>query len=319
MVSIILPVYNREKELPDCFRAILSQTYQDFEVLMVDDGSSDGSVERCRRMSAQDRRFTLITINHQGVSAARNIALDNAKGDMVFFIDSDDSIHPKLIETQVQALRKGDAEIIGTCSHYIKSQEWENLNEIISQMPEAAQKFLLDNTDALNAMFRTRSPINTIGGVMITRAAIGDTRFPTDISISEDFYFIYQIMLKGPSAVFMRQNWYFARTHETNTSNDRGFSGFYTRFYCRKLVWESEEQLGRPENAALKKRNAFFVYQKCLCRSKPGKDDIKKMQKVMRQNFKVLQAVQSFPGKLQLWLFVNFPSLCRLYRRIKPL
>lgn len=89
-VSVIIPIYNAEKYLPECIESVLSQTMPDFEVLLIDDGSTDGSAAICDRYAEQDARIRVFHIPNGGVSAARNLGLDRALGDFVVFIDADD-------------------------------------------------------------------------------------------------------------------------------------------------------------------------------------------------------------------------------------
>lgn len=93
-ISIIVPVYNAERYLPKCLDSIASQSFSDFEVLLIDDGSSDASADICDSYCARDPRFKVQHIPNGGVSNARNLALQRASGEWVLFIDSDDTIEP---------------------------------------------------------------------------------------------------------------------------------------------------------------------------------------------------------------------------------
>lgn len=95
LISIIIPVYNVEQFLRECLDSVLAQTMTDFEVLLVDDGSPDRAGEICDEYAARDARIRVFHTPNQGVCAARNLALDHAKGKYVYFIDSDDWIHPE--------------------------------------------------------------------------------------------------------------------------------------------------------------------------------------------------------------------------------
>ena len=89
-VSIIVPVYNTEKYLSQCVESILSQTFIDFELLLIDDGSKDDSGKICDEYAAKDNRIRVFHIANSGVSTARNMGLDNAKGKYIAFLDADD-------------------------------------------------------------------------------------------------------------------------------------------------------------------------------------------------------------------------------------
>ena len=91
-ISIIIPVYNTEAYLPACMDSILSQSFTDFEVLLVDDGSKDGSGVICDGYAAKDSRVRVLHKENGGVSLARNLALEQARGEWICFIDSDDRL-----------------------------------------------------------------------------------------------------------------------------------------------------------------------------------------------------------------------------------
>lgn len=97
LVSIIVPVYNSEKTLARCISAILSQTFQNFELLLCNDGSSDRSLKICEDFATDDKRIKVYTLLHQGVSAARNVGLSHASGKYILFADSDDMPYPDWI------------------------------------------------------------------------------------------------------------------------------------------------------------------------------------------------------------------------------
>ena len=99
IVSIIIPVYNSEKDLRRCIDSILAQTMTDYECLLIDDGSTDSSGRICDEYAAKDNRFRVFHKENGGVSSARNVGLDNAKGDWITFVDSDDSVEGSFLES----------------------------------------------------------------------------------------------------------------------------------------------------------------------------------------------------------------------------
>lgn len=101
--SIIVPIYNSEKYLTDCIKSILAQTYNNFELLLIDDGSTDNSPRICDEYKALDFRIKVFHIKNQGVSHARNYGIQYANGDYICFIDSDDTINKKWLENFHQA------------------------------------------------------------------------------------------------------------------------------------------------------------------------------------------------------------------------
>ena len=107
MISIVVPVYNMEAYLPECLASIVAQRCQDFEVLLVDDGSKDNSLAVCQEWAAKDARFRVFFQQNAGVSVARNRALDEAKGEYVCFVDADDAIAPDYLALLLELTRDG--------------------------------------------------------------------------------------------------------------------------------------------------------------------------------------------------------------------
>lgn len=105
-ISVIVPVYKAEAYLAECVDSLLSQTFSDFEVILVDDGSPDGCGSLCDGYAAEYDHFTVIHQENQGQSAARNHAMTRARGKWICFVDSDDRIHPRMLELLHRAVRE---------------------------------------------------------------------------------------------------------------------------------------------------------------------------------------------------------------------
>ena len=112
-ISIIVPVYNAEVYLSDCLNSILSQTFLKYEVILVDDDSTDGSLQILNKFQAEDSRFKCYHQRHKGVSSARNVGLKYAIGDYVCFVDADDQIASTYLEELYQAIGEADSSMCG--------------------------------------------------------------------------------------------------------------------------------------------------------------------------------------------------------------
>lgn len=111
MVSVIIPIYNAEKYLYDCLFSIECQTYHDFEVICVNDGSTDESLSVCELFSSKDNRFAVISQSNKGVSAARNVGIDRSVGDYICFIDADDKLDSLYLECLINNMKNRDLAI----------------------------------------------------------------------------------------------------------------------------------------------------------------------------------------------------------------
>ena len=124
IISIIVPVYNVEKYLNRCIESILNQTFPDFELILIDDGSTDKSGDICDDYKSKDSRVKVIHKNNEGVSVARNVGLDNSKGTYILFVDSDDYIDNDLLEIAVCNMQSKETDIIfwGFYNEYINGE-----------------------------------------------------------------------------------------------------------------------------------------------------------------------------------------------------
>ncbi len=113
LVSVIVPVYNVEKYLGECLDSILGQTYDNLQIICIDDASPDRSLEIIKDYAERDKRIEYIALSqNKGVGNARNVGLSKVRGEYISWIDSDDVIHPKFVETLLSIAIKGDCDIV---------------------------------------------------------------------------------------------------------------------------------------------------------------------------------------------------------------
>ena len=125
IISIIVPIYNVEEYLEECLESIRNQTYTNIEVILVNDGSTDGSKEICERFCQQDNRFKLVTQENQGASVARNRGVKESNGDYIMFVDSDDVVKDNIVEVLLSYM-KTDVDIVECKSTRCKEELFEN-------------------------------------------------------------------------------------------------------------------------------------------------------------------------------------------------
>lgn len=122
VVSIIIPVYNVKEYIDECIISIVNQTYSNLEIILIDDGSSDGSAEICDRWASKDSRIHVAHQGNRGVSAARNTGLFMSKGEFISFVDADDWLETDEIEKLVSHLisHEADMAVCGYINHSLK-------------------------------------------------------------------------------------------------------------------------------------------------------------------------------------------------------
>lgn len=136
-VSVIVPIYDVEKYLSRCVDSIINQSYADLEIILVNDGSTDNCLEICKAYSERDPRIVVIDKNNGGLSSARNAGLDNATGEYIMFVDSDDWIRKDAVELLLEDLIESGAlmaiGLMKKCSEYADSEKIDRKSEIIDK------------------------------------------------------------------------------------------------------------------------------------------------------------------------------------------
>ena len=130
VVSVIIPIYKAEPYLKKCLDSIAAQTYKNLEIILIDDGSPDNCGRICDEYAANDPRVKVIHKQNGGMSDARNTGLDNATGEYLTFIDSDDYVSENFVDTLLNALRDNDADM-SVCSFVYAAEDGRVLNSFV--------------------------------------------------------------------------------------------------------------------------------------------------------------------------------------------
>ena len=157
-VSVIVPVYNVEKYIEKCILSIKNQTLDDFECLIVDDGSKDNSVEIAKKLIEDDKRFIILTKENGGLSDARNYGLEKAKGEYVCFIDSDDYVDKDLLSLTYDKAKEYDSDIVCFDLYYdfgdgnLKISKGADYNDVSSYIDN--KEIIFNNNSANNKLYK---------------------------------------------------------------------------------------------------------------------------------------------------------------------
>ncbi|MBE5947836.1 MAG: glycosyltransferase family 2 protein [Lachnospiraceae bacterium] len=192
-VSIIVPVYNVEKDIGKCVDSIISQTYKDWDLWLIDDGSKDESPSICDAFAQYDERIQVVHKENGGVSSARNRGLEEATGDYILFVDSDDYLESCALEKLVDATDKGKADVV-LCGFYYRMFED---NSYVENVPD--NYFAGNNSELIEQCFVNmfqRDLFNPPWNKLIKRSVIEQRgiKFNEKISILEDLAFSIQVL-----------------------------------------------------------------------------------------------------------------------------
>lgn len=183
LLSIIVPVYNAEKHLDRCVESILSQTYGDIELILIDDGSSDACPAMCDSWAGRDWRVRVIHKKNNGASSARNAGLDMASGEYIGFVDADDFAEPDMYETLMKKVFENNADRSG-CGYFDSSRP----DEI---QVEGKITVLSDRKSIIS--YSACGKHNNVWRSVYSKKAIGKIRFDESLVIAEDWLFNYEV------------------------------------------------------------------------------------------------------------------------------
>lgn len=233
MVSVIIPVYNTEVYLDKCIESVVLQTYKNLEILLVDDGSTDGSLEICNKWAKKDARIVVLSKSNGGQGSARNMALNVLKGQYVTFVDSDDWINKDMIHILYHNIKKYGADV--SCCNNGKPDDVDSKCVSVFHQPEIMWEHLQ------NRKGTGHSPCDK----MFDFKLFNDVRF-TELRAYEDCATIYRLLHKAEKVVWqdITLYYYISRPESTMTS---GFSKrkyhmitAYLQMYNDYMNWHPE-------------------------------------------------------------------------------
>ena len=231
-ISIIVPVYNVEQYLPRCIDSILAQTFTDFELLLIDDGSPDNCGKVCDDYAAKDARIRVFHKENGGVSSARNFGLDRITGEYVSFIDSDDVVSPRFLEI----LRKyADENTIPFCE-YVPFRDTVSFECPVSGTvelldPSSYMKYPILHTVVCNKLFPS--------------AAVKTARFQTGIKNGEDTLFAYGVVSgEAHRYVYVKEKLYGYFERDNSAVNTIDAAGKENIFRVMTVMYETEKAKG---------------------------------------------------------------------------
>ncbi len=221
MISVIIPVYNVAAYLPACLDSVLAQTYRDIEVIVVDDGSTDGSGDLCDDYACKDARVTVLHQDNGGPSSARNSGLGIAKGEYIAFIDSDDVVHEKYLEVLVTEMEKQQADIVQSPYQIVpESRRGEYDKERLKQaLPSNYETKLLTAEEAMLSMLYQQGMADSSPCKLFRSSLLEGQRFPVIYRVYEDLYVMAQIYPLIERMVWVDVPTYFYFKQDSGTLN----------------------------------------------------------------------------------------------------
>ncbi len=316
MISVIIPVYKVEKYLRECVDCILMQSYTDFELILVDDGSPDRCGEICEEYSRRDGRVRVIHQENQGLSGARNTGMEAANGDYITFVDSDDRVSPQYLSVLYKALTDTDADI-SVCRALTFAD-----GETPRAKPDHIKKKVCSGKKACVMLYDGRAEVTVQAcGKLYRTKLIGDTRFPLG-RLHEDQAFTPLIFYRaGKVAAVDAELYYYRERNDSITRNlftIKRYDDLWAIDNC--IAFFEAEQAGEILAAAYRKRKRLLATYSIYAH----RDGVKVPDEYRVRLLPALLYLRKHvhPGKYEYYLAQVSPRLARLYeyeRKIKSL
>ena len=211
LISVIVPAYNAEAFLDQCLESIVAQTYRHLEILVVDDGSTDGTGAMCDRWAERDGRIRVIHQPNGGHSAARNAALDVMTGELVAMVDSDDVLHPEFAAVLLDTMQRTGADIV--VGDYIP---FDNATPAFPDAVGTGTVKHYSRQEAILAVLYQQGLTHSPWGRLFKASLFDEVRFPLGI-IYEDLAIIYPLLSRCTLVVGVERPLYGYRWHEGNS------------------------------------------------------------------------------------------------------
>ena len=303
-ISVIVPIYNVEPYLAKCIDSILNQTYKDFELLLVDDGSPDNCPAICDEYAKKDSRITVIHKQNGGLSDARNAALEIAKGEFVTFVDSDDFIAPNALQLLMEAAVENNSDVV------ISTKFECFTDKIVCKCSEIEESIVVDSENALELIFCNNTRWEA-WGTLYKRDLFKKERFPVG-KLYEDIATIPKIILNAENICFIDASiyYYFVRTGSIMDGSKTTVKIDLLEV-CMDLVWTMNKEI--KDKQCLYNINAGILMELCsrvdLAEKNYdlNKEFILRSRKYLRQNFKyILFSNQTKLKRKIYYLIISF-------------
>lgn len=223
IVSVIVPVYNVEKYVRECIESLIHQTYKELEIILINDGSKDNSLDICKEYEKKDNRIKVIDKENQGVSVTRNLGIKKSNGKYIMFIDADDYIEKDTILNMVSAIQKNNSDIVLSKVKLLENGTFKETYSYYNEDIEIKDEI---KKELISSLFydNKNSKFSYVGGPfakLISKEFIINNQidFYTNLIYGEDLIFSLLLYINSESIYFLNQSNYIYRQNENSTMN----------------------------------------------------------------------------------------------------
>ena len=255
LITVIVPIYNIEEYIAPCVKTIINQSYKNLEILLVDDGSTDNSPKICDKYKESDKRINVIHKKNGGLSDARNVAIEKAKGDFIFLLDGDDTIHERIIEVLHQNIKKYKADI--ATSSFLQFEDGTKPRAI--NLSKSCVK-CLDTEGALENMLYQKGCTNTAWGKLYKKELFDNIRYPKG-ELYEDLATTYKLFSKAKRIVVDDRKMYnYRQRYGSIVNNSFSLKHLRSLDFVKEQTAFIEKNFPNIKNAAYNRELMDYYY-----------------------------------------------------------
>lgn len=320
LISVIVPVYNVKDYLAKCIESIINQTYKMLDIVLVDDGSTDGSGEICMRYAAKEPRIRYFAKKkNQGLSAARNYGIEKAYGDVIAFVDSDDYIEPEMYEKMASRMEEFSADIVACNFNRVRNQISEK-GKVRCCETEELRVFSGDEIDSL--LYEEYIVCVAAWNKLYKKAIFDNIRYPVGKKF-EDNFVVHEILNAVMKVVVLEEALYNYVYREGSIMNGRTYlanldeiEAVDSRVQFYKANNKGNQLIKSAVCESIRKRVTLYWYlvKQVHLRSDDRKRKIiKECKKIIKENKDILQS--DYPCEFKI--FIYSPTLGSMISHIR--
>ena len=290
LVSVIVPVYNVEKDLALCVKSLVEQTYSNIEILLIDDCSKDKSLEECYRLAKTDQQIKVFkNEQNSGQAVARNKGLDNASGQWIMFLDSDDTFTPDAVETMLDFARENNTEVVFSSYTYIQRNTPRIAAATLSDGKYARSDFVAECLTNINW-----AVMCCIGSKIYNKEFLdkNQIRFDPSYKYNEDGAFMLTALSKAENVGYLDKpfyQYYIRESGSTMSSHKENMFSYInkTNMLLKQVLEENNAFSGEQKKLWMQKQMSFYIA--CM-----ANDARFKSYSVFKENYKYIKNDEFF-------------------------
>lgn len=295
MVSVLIPAYNAEKTINRCLDSILCQTYQDIEIIIVNDGSTDSTLSILSDYAEKDSRVIIYNQSNKGVSTTRNSCLMNAKGEYILYVDADDWIEPNMIQTMVKLINNADI-VLCESDHAETAEQVGNIENVKIEYWNQRQQML--------EFMKHKRMTGMLWNKLIRRNLTDGIQFNEKTGYGEDAEFLWKVLKQSHEMVVTNEILYHHVLEDTSISH----LSFSEKKYSAIPMWEKinkDVERESPELLGLARERLmcaaiFSLYEAKKCGYK-DKSHIVHMRKIARKYIMIFLKSTNISKKFKIY------------------